>query len=236
MTYVQPLLLVFLVIAFVGWLRLRKNPGAGLVVIGLAGLFLIAWPPVDWLLSRPLVARYTSRPPPMESAQAIVVLSSSVSPPPYSVPDQETYERCARSAWLYTHGHPLPILACGGGSPGKPYSETMRELLETSGVPASMIWTERQSSSTHENAVFGAAILRDHGLQTIVLVTEAQDMLRAELCFRKTGLTVIPYPIAFRHVGFQLDGWMPTWRVLARNERTLHETLGLAWYWLRGWI
>jgi uncharacterized SAM-binding protein YcdF (DUF218 family) len=235
-TYVQPLVLVFLMIGFAGWARIRKSRGSGLVAIGLAGLFLISWPPVDWLLSRPLVARYSRGLAPMESAQSIVVLASSVSPPPYSIPDAETYERCTRAAWLHTHGHPLPVLACGGGAPGKPNSEAMREILQTSGVPASMIWTERQSRSTHENAVYGAAILREHGFGTIILVTEAQDMLRAERCFRKEGLTVVPYPIAFRHVGLTLEGWLPTWRVIARNERTLHETLGLAWYWLHGWI
>ena len=237
MTYVQPLLLVCLLIAFAGWFRIRKTRGAGLVAIGLGGLFLVSWPPVDWLLSRPLVARYAPNTGPMESAQSIVVLASSVSPPPYLVPDQETYERCSRAAWLYTHGHPLPVLACGGGPSGQPpYSEAMRELLEDSGVPASMIWTERQSSSTHQNAVYGAAILRQHGIGTVILVAEAQDMLRAELCFRKEGLTVIPYPIAFRHIGFARDEFIPTWRTLARNERTLHESLGLAWYWLHGWI
>jgi uncharacterized SAM-binding protein YcdF (DUF218 family) len=233
-TYLQPLVLVFLLIAFAGWVRIRKTPGAGLVATGLAGLFLIAWPPVDLVLSRPLVGRYSHGRAPMESAQAIVVLASSVSPPPYSLPDVDTYDRCARAAWLYTHGHRLPVLACGGGSP--PYSEAMREILESSGVPSSMIWTERESHSTHENAVYGAAILREHGIRTMLLVTEAKDMLRAERCFRKENLTVIPYPIAFEHVGLVLEEWMPTWRVIGRNERTLHETLGLVWYSLRGWI
>jgi uncharacterized SAM-binding protein YcdF (DUF218 family) len=234
-TYVQPLLLVFFGIAFVGWLRVRKSPGSGLVGIGLAALFLISWPPVDWLLSRPLEAPY-SDPASMESAQAIVVLSSSVSPPPFSLPDKDTYERSATAAWLYTHGHPLPILACGNGYPDKPFSETMRELLEAAGVPSSVIWTERRSRSTHENAAYGAAILREHGVGTVLLVTEAKDMLRAELCFKKQGLTVIPYAISFRVVEYPLDEIIPNSKAIARNERTLHETVGLAWYWLHGWI
>jgi uncharacterized SAM-binding protein YcdF (DUF218 family) len=99
-----------------------------------------------------------------------------------------------------------------------------------------MIWTERHSRSTHENAAYGAAILREHGIDTILLVTEAKDMLRAERCFRKEGLAVIPYPIAFRSIGPTLDELMPSWKAIDRNERTLHETLGLGWYWLHGWI
>jgi uncharacterized SAM-binding protein YcdF (DUF218 family) len=61
-------------------------------------------------------------------------------------------------------------------------------------------------------------------------------MLRAELCFKKQGLTVIPYAIAFRVVEYPLDEIIPNSKAIARNERTLHETVGLAWYWLHGWI
>ena len=241
MTYIQPLLLAFFLIAAAGLVRIRKCRGVGLVAAGLASLFLLSWPPVDWLLSLPLEARYTRRPARMESAQSIVVLGSSASPPeygtPYFVSDKDMYERCALAAWLHTHGHPLPILACGGGATGKqPVSGTMQQLLQASGVPESMIWTERHSRSTHENATYGAAILREHGIGTILLVTEASDMLRAEQCFRKEGLSVIPYAFAFRDIGPALDELMPSWKAIDRNERTLHETLGLGWYWLRGWI
>lgn len=174
----------------------------------------------------------------MESAQSIVVLASSVTPPdavtPDPVPDKDTYQRCARAANLYTHGHPLPVLACSGAVPWQ--EQTMRRLLTEMGVPESMIWTETRSHSTHENAVYGAAVLRAHGIGTILLVTEAQDMLRAEWCFRKEGLTVIPYPFALRSLGAARDELLPSWKAIERNERTLHEVAGLAWYWLRGWI
>jgi uncharacterized SAM-binding protein YcdF (DUF218 family) len=240
-TYVEPLLLAVLLLGFAGWLRMKKGPGARLVAASLAGLFLISWPPVDWLLSRALESRYDRAPASMEFAQSIVVLSAGVNPPdseaPYAIPDKDTYERCAMAAWLHTHGHPLPVLACGGGAPGKPaFSETMRDLLQASGVPASMIWTERQSRSTHENAVYGAAILREHGIANIILVVEAKDMARAERCFRKEGFAVIPYPIAFRRMEHTVDELIPNSKTIARNERTLHETLGLAWYWLHGWV
>lgn len=240
MTYVQPLVLAFLLIASAGLVRMRKSRGAGLVAIGLAGLFLLSWPPVDWLLSRPLEARYAQGPAPMESAQSIVVLGSSVTPPdaytPYSVPGKDIYERCSMAAWLHTHGHPLPVLACEGSPGNQPSSGVMRQLLQAGGVPESMIWAEKQSHSTHENAAYGAEVLREHGIRTIILVTEARDMLRAERCFRKEGFSVIPYPIALRNIGPALDELIPNWKAIASNERTLHETAGLAWYGLRGWI
>ena len=57
-----------------------------------------------------------------------------------------------------------------------------------------MIWTEERSRSTHENAVFGAEILRQHEIGRIALVIEARSMLRAESCFRKQGITVVAAP------------------------------------------
>ncbi len=78
----------------------------------------------------------------------------------------------------------------------------MRELLRQEGVPDSQIWTEDHSHTTHENAVYSAELLRRNGITQIVLITDAQSMLRAELCFRKEHLTVIP---AFRLISGSLE-------------------------------
>lgn len=112
----------------------------------------------------------------------------------------------------------------------------MRQLLQEAGVPEAMIWTEQRSRSTYENAVYGAEILRQHGIGKIALVTEARSMLRAELCFRKQRITVVPAPCEFREFESPLDEFTPSWKAISSNEETLHETAGLAWYWLRGWI
>src|ERR1017187_7474195 len=46
------------------------------------GLFLVSWPPVDWLLSRPLEARYAIRPFAASSGpQAVVVFSEGGTSP-----------------------------------------------------------------------------------------------------------------------------------------------------------
>jgi uncharacterized SAM-binding protein YcdF (DUF218 family) len=241
-TYYQPLILVFLLMILIGLLGLRKSRGVWMPALGLLGLCLVSFPAADWLFSRPLESPYPVRPLFSESGQAIVVLSGTVAPPqypaPYTLPDRETNERCRYAAWLYAHWRPLPVLASGGtDSPGaRPFSDTMRELLNREGVPESMIWTETRSRSTHENAVYSAELLRSKGIDKIVLVTEAQSMLRAELSFRKEGLVVIPAPSEFREFEALDDELIPSWKAIYRNEITLHETLGLAWYRLRGWI
>lgn len=242
MTYTQPLLILFLLMTIIGVVRMRRHGKFLVTIAGVLGLFLLSWHPAAWLFSRHLEARYPVRPFPPAPAQAIVVLSSSASPPhferPYPLPDKETYQRCEFASWLHKHWQPLPVLACGGPTAERrqAVSLTMRQLLERAGVPSTMIWTEERSRSTHENAVFGAEVLRKHGISTIALVVEARAMPRAQACFQKEGLTVIPAPCEFIEFESPQEEFIPSWLAIKRNEDTLHETVGLAWYWLRGWI
>jgi uncharacterized SAM-binding protein YcdF (DUF218 family) len=61
-------------------------------------------------------------------------------------------------------------------------------------------------------------------------------MVRATACFRKQGIAVVPAPSDFRQLGTFSEEAFLSWRAVRRNEITLHETLGLLWYWLHGWI
>jgi uncharacterized SAM-binding protein YcdF (DUF218 family) len=238
MTYIEPLILILGLIGVAGLLLRRR----ALMAITIFGVLLVSWPPVDWLLARPLEARYSGRLLPASGAQAIVVLLSAVQMPrpkrPYPVPDQATFERCEYAAWLYHHWRHLPVLVSGGPerAGGRPISTAVREMLEREGIPETMIWTEERSRSTHENAAYGAEVLRSHGISTIALVVEAQSMLRAEACFRKQGITVVPAASGYREWGSLSEELIPSWKAIQRNEVTLHEALGLAWYWMRGWI
>jgi uncharacterized SAM-binding protein YcdF (DUF218 family) len=112
----------------------------------------------------------------------------------------------------------------------------MRELLRRGGVPEDKVWLEERSRSTHENALFGAAILRTNGIRRIALVVDAQSMRRASACFRKEGIEVTPAPTDLRTFGPWQQELIPNWRAIRRNEITLHELLGLGWYRLHGWI
>ena len=241
MTYTQPLILLFGLTALAGLWRIRRIKGARLSIGSVAALLLLAWPPVDWLLSRPLERGYPVRPYQPQPAEAIVVLSAAVEPPhyerPYDLPDAETFSRCEFAAWIYRHRQRLPILACGGSArESRPFAATMRVLLERAGVPGSVIWTEERSQNTHENAVYGAEVLRRNGAASVVLITDARSMPRAAACFRKAGIRVVPAPSSFREFGPLSRELLPGWTAIARNEATLHEVVGLAWYRLRGWI
>jgi uncharacterized SAM-binding protein YcdF (DUF218 family) len=112
----------------------------------------------------------------------------------------------------------------------------MAALLVQDGVPRADILLEGRSLNTWENALYSAEVLRAAGLRRIVLVVDADSMLRAELCFRKQGFDVIAAPVRHRSIGFAPNDLMPSWQALRRNEVTLHELLGLAWYKLLGRI
>jgi len=170
------------------------------------------------------------------------VLSEAVDPPhfetPVALPGRDTYVRCHYAAWLYQHWRALPVLASGGGSgpDGPPFSLAMRDLLIAEGIPASHIWTEERSQTTHENAAMSAAMLRARGVRTIALVVDGPSMLRAQRCFEHEGMIVVPAPVELRQLGAWNEEWIPSWKAIYRNEATLHEALGLAWYRLHGWI
>jgi uncharacterized SAM-binding protein YcdF (DUF218 family) len=241
-TYIEPLTLILLFLLGIGIMRLPRQQPRRLFGWALFGTFLLSWPPAEWVLSRPLEGWYPTQPfHPQPGLDAIVVLSSAVTPAsyerPYPVPDLETYNRCLHAAWIHKQTG-LPVLVSGGRArPRDPaFAETMRDLLLTEGVPANQIWLEVASQSTHGNAVKSAAILREHSARRIVLVVDARSMWRAEACFRREGFVVTPAPNRFLYLEANARDWIPGWRAVRGNEITLHEMAGLIWYRLRGWV
>ena len=247
MTYLQPLLAIFLLISLLCLVALRRASGRRrhwLDFAGLAGLFLVSWPPVAWLAAATLEHRYAAAPLLPADADAIVVLGGNSYPANPSQPESEpgfsTYLRAAHGAWLYHHWKAVPVIVSGGipgTSPDVTLAGLMQHELIERGVPESAITLEGRSSSTFENAVDSAALLRAKGIHRIVLVTEGFHMLRAELCFRKQGLDVVPAPCALHTMEspFALLR-LPGFAGLRTNEECLHEWFGLAWYKVTGRI
>jgi uncharacterized SAM-binding protein YcdF (DUF218 family) len=241
MTYTEPLLTIFLTVTCVGLFLMPSSRGRRLLRIGLIALFLGSWAPADWLFAQLIEWPYRNARRPDGTADAIVVLSSHVEPSsdttPFVVPDVLTFARCRYGAWLYRNWRPLPVFVSGGGF-GKDgsYASAMAQLVEHEGVPATQIVLEEKSRNTHENAAFTAELLRQKGFGTVVLVVEANSMMRAEMCFRREGINVIPAPFWRRTLEYQVADLLPSWQAVRGNERTLHELGGLAWYKFRGWI
>jgi uncharacterized SAM-binding protein YcdF (DUF218 family) len=242
-SYTQPLLLVFLVIGFSGLLRRRLSTRTQRILLaaGLGGIFLISWPPVEWLLALPLELPYRRVVMPEAPADAIVVLAGSGDPAhvelPVHIPGPDSYARCRYAAWLHQNWRPVPVVVSGGTHNPKrpPIATVMAGVLRVEGVPNDLIVEESRSRNTRENAAYTAALLRQKGIRQIALVVDAASMLRAELCFRKEGISVVPVPMGQRSGSFPTD-LLPSAASIRGNEVTLHESLGLVWYKLRRWI
>jgi uncharacterized SAM-binding protein YcdF (DUF218 family) len=139
---------------------------------------------------------------------------------------QETYWRSVYAARAWRDGHFRTIVVCGGGG----VAESIRDYLVFAHVPAEHIVLESRSSSTHENALFAAEILKDMP-GTKVLLTSDFHMYRSIRAFRKAGIEAAPRPIpdALKRV----SNWfqrLPLFVVLAT------ETAKIAGYQIRGWI
>jgi len=245
MTYFEPALPLLLLIGLVGCALAWGRRGAGhrpwLETLSLAAIWFLSMESGAWLLARPLEARYSRNPYPQATADAIVVLAGTVIPPstgrPYPLPAEDTYRRVEHAVWLYRYWKPLPILVCGGPTVNTPpYAAVMKRLLEIEGVPRDQIWVESQSQNTHENAMFGAVVLRQHGAARVALVAEATAMLRAQLSFEKQGIAVVPVPLWRNHLTLEYTDYIPGWRGIRLNSDTLHEAIGLVYYRTRGWI
>ena len=84
-----------------------------------------------------------------------------------------------------------------------------------------------------QNAVLSAAILRNAGIQRVVLVTQAFHMPRAVRLFRAAGLEVVPAPTQFKTAGRSPLGpldLLPQSNALRNSYYALHEWLGLLVY------
>ena len=242
MTYLHPFFAVFLIITVSGIFFHHQTRTKRLFLVAAAALTLFSWLPAAHIALVLLESHYSHEPPSDRAVQAIVVLSSSVYRPDPPLPDPivggDTYLRCEYAAWLYKHWLSVPVLASGRGSgPAAPYAASMAKVLQESGVPQAMIWREEISHSTYENAFFSAQVLKRKGIHKIALVTQAYHMLRAQKCFEKQGLAVVPAACGFRSdTGWTLETLLPNSQAISWNEDSVHELFGLLWYDLRGWI
>jgi uncharacterized SAM-binding protein YcdF (DUF218 family) len=132
------------------------------------------------------------------------------------------------------------ILAGGGNLPraeaSPPEAEIVAQALQTLGVPADVILVEGQRHNTRENAVDTAALWREKGFRSGLLVTSAIHMPRAIATFRAVGLNLTPWPADFHadySSGYTVFDFLPDARALALTTASAKEWLGLAAYrWL----
>lgn len=204
-----------------------------LVLAALGSVWLLAWsfPAVSHALRGQLEDAY----PPMvmeevPRAQAIVVLGGGIRPAEQSgqMPDMgSAADRVWLAARLFKAGKGHKLLVSGGSDRTVSLTseaQAIRELLLDMGVPDDALILEEQSRNTRQNATYAAKLLREQGIQKILLVTSALHMSRARALFEAQGLDVIP--VAADHQArhrFAAVDWIPDSDALDGSARAIKE-------------
>jgi uncharacterized SAM-binding protein YcdF (DUF218 family) len=118
-------------------------------------------------------------------------------------------------------------------------ADILKELLIQMGIDTSRIVFENQSRNTHENAIMSKALVNPTPDQTWALVTSAGHMPRAVGCFRAAGWPVVAWPVNYQTINSGPHDLRDSFFSVGRFQtlaNTLHEGLGLVYYYLRGWI
>jgi len=194
-------------------------------------------------LERPWAGRDAATLP---HADAVVMLGGELTLSPNDVFGfdlADAGDRAILAAELVRQGK-AGTLVLGGSAHGADRSgpsegELLQRWLGAWGLLSVPVVTLGDCRSTHDEAIATAALARERGWKSVLLVTSAAHMTRAEAVFRKAGVPVVPAPCDFAALsriedatrphlpgpdGFRaLGGWM-------------HERIGLWAYRLRGWV
>jgi uncharacterized SAM-binding protein YcdF (DUF218 family) len=246
----DPYRLLFLLlgagIAFLWWRRRVPISRLLLATLALMGLAILSTPALAYLSLGTLEWRY----PPVErrpdDAEAIVVLGGGMHPPDATrlraEMNADSLFRCLHAAAVYRGGKPCPVVVCGGriapGDSTPPLAQLMRDFLRDQGVSDDDVIVEDRSRTTHENAVECRKLLEERRISKVILVTEAVHMFRALRSFRNQGIQAVPSACHHAATQFEWTVWdfLPSAGAVQDHERTFHEWLGSAWYWVRGYL
>jgi uncharacterized SAM-binding protein YcdF (DUF218 family) len=229
----------------IGLLRRRPRWGQRLLVIGALLGYLCGIPFTASLLNAPL-----QRDPPLTESDLIEPGSSARRPgiivvlggglhtdaPEYGA-EPTVHDRTLgrlRYAARLARLTGLPVLATGGRPQRDDPSEAelMKAVLEQE-FGIGPVLAETESRNTWENAVNSAAILRQRGIDRLLLVSNAAHLPRATAAFRAQGLTVLPAPTLFfddQPEPLDLQSWLPSVTAVAQVHYACYEWLGRLWY------
>lgn len=244
-------LLLILTLVFLKRPRARKV----CIILALAILFIAGNPLPSAFLIRSLETAY----PPFDgskTAEVIVLLgggTESKSYPRQTVEISGAGDRILYGAALLKAGLGNYLLTGGSyidwqqNTDSSPAAE-MASIAMDLGIPAEKIIIQDRSVNTQEEAVEDAKILKEMGVDEVILVTSATHMRRAVGLFEAQGLNVIPAPTDYRYSDADWENLMtfnwarlytyiiPQSSNMSALETALKEYLGILVYRINGWI
>ncbi len=126
------------------------------------------------------------------------------------------------------------------GKPGVPTMSLVRNWLVSSGLATGSVTNLGICVNTHDEALQFRKLKEAEGWQSVLLVTSALHMRRAEAVFRKQGVEVTPVACDFQVYGVSgASGFpspFPSQHRLELLSLYLHEQIGWWVYRWRGWV
>jgi uncharacterized SAM-binding protein YcdF (DUF218 family) len=187
-----------------------------LAAIGLITVLVIATPIVSWW-----VLAYRG---PLEQPKGDVLILISAAADDRGGISYSSYWRARHALLAWQTGGFKKIVISGGGGPG------ILNFLIVNGVPREAMVAEWRSTSTRENGVESARLLRDMPGKKVLLTSDFH-MYRAIGVFRKLGVEVTPMPVP--DVLKSTEHWDGRFRAF---ETMMIETAKIVYYRIHGWI
>lgn len=203
-----------------------KARGALRVAGGLlvAAFLAIAFTPFPNVLHRAVVGP----PPPVEPAQAIVVLGAGKTGHELS---DASLRRALHGIVLFRRGL-APVLVMLGPGEGPRAEASVRSVLARDmGVPPEAVAADTRGRTTREEASVSWQLLAPRGARKILLVTGREHMLRAAILFRRAGFEVVTAPVDELHAAAE----RPEER-LELTRGLLRELVARAYNWAAGYL
>ncbi len=157
----------------------------------------------------------------------------------------ESANRLTQTIELYKLGKIKKILISGGAAyllqKSVSESENTKRFLRRLGIPASDILIETKSRNTYENALYTKELLEAKGIeknQRLLLITSAFHIPRAEKCFKKVNLEVVPFSVDFQAhpLDFHPEYFIPSTSGIDNWQLLIKEWVGIVVYKMRGYL
>lgn len=109
-------------------------------------------------------------------------------------------------------------VVCGGKGSGENISEAeaMRRYLTERGIPDERILAEDRSTNTRENITFAAELLKERGIDRVVIVTSEFHQYRADVYARRRGLIAGHHSCKTRMINVA-NYWVREWAALFKQ-------------------
>lgn len=241
----QPIALVF-VLATIGLalsiFRWRRT-GAGLALVALVLLGVVAFSPLGLLMTAALEDRFPVPPLPDKIAGIVVLggaLDTRVARFRGGYELNEAADRMSVGVALARRYPEAKLVFTGGVAAvfedDASESASAKAFFDDMGVPPEQTLYEGRARNTVENAVFTKEMVQPKPGEVWLLVTSAYHMPRSVGCFRQAGFDILPYPVDHRTPSGAAN-WRPssdTTRNIEKVHYAIREYLGLAAYWATG--